>query len=555
MSQKNAQQNAVLELWELLLRYRWRFILPAFAVMLMVLGMSLFLPRKYKSEAMFERRTDMVLTEMTARGATGNFQEPRNSLVKEITGHPAVDELIQQIEPRLAKKGLIKTELDRQVLRTNIVRSAIVHWDIASSALDRVRVEYVSPDPEVAKLVVNGLVKNYIRRTEDAMDTRLNESAGFFKKEADNSRKTIDEFETRLLEFEVNNGDLLPESANGVQERLGARETELQDMIAKRDAAGVLAEHLKRAIAETPATIPEIITAPNPELTRLTAKRRLLEEQMSQYTDVLKMKPAHPDLIALHQRIAEIKTVIGKTDKTIVAQETQTPNPKRTELELQYTRSMGEQDALARQIEVVGDQVKQMVAQTGDMFPVRSNYRKLKRQVAQAQRQLAFWEDNLRRVEMTLAAESGNRGIRFDFVKPGGIGAKPVSPNVAQVLMASIGLGLMAGALSVFFAHRTDETFTSGDELAQTFDLPLLGTVSELVSRQYRKARRIRHMILYPTNAALMAAALFAMVTLLYLDLEKPDVLAGLKAKASWVFQLPSAEASGPATSEPETTE
>jgi hypothetical protein len=43
----------------------------------------------------------------------------------------------------------------------------------------------------------------------------------------------------------------------------------------------------------------------------------------------------------------------------------------------------------------------------------------------------------------------------------------------------------------------------------------------------------------------LMVAALIAMAAILYLDLEKPDTLAGLKAKASWVFELPSAEASG----------
>jgi hypothetical protein len=51
-------------------------------------------------------------------------------------------------------------------------------------------------------------------------------------------------------------------------------------------------------------------------------------------------------------------------------------------------------------------------------------------------------------------------------------------------------------------------------------------------------------MILYPANAMLMAAALIGMATILYLDLEKPEVFANLKAKASWVFELPSAEAS-----------
>ncbi len=544
MIQKNAQQNAVLELWELLLRYRWRFILPAFAVTLGVLGMSLFLPRKYKSEAMFERTTDMVLTEMTAKGATRNFQDPRNSLVEEITGRRAVDQLIDQIQPELEQMDLIHSELDRQILRTNIVRGSIVHWDVASGALDRVRVEYVSPHPKVAKLVVNGLIRNYIKRTQDSMDLRLKESAEFFMQEVANNRKTIDELETRLLEFEINNGDLLPESPNSVQERLSARETELQDIIAQRDAAIVRARNFKDAIAETPDTTPEKITAPNPELVRLNEKYQTLTEQLTQYTDVLKMKPAHPDVVALKQRVMELKVVIDQTDKTIVAQEQHKANPKLAELELQYTQAIGEQEALTRQIEVVTEQVAKMGDQTGNMFPVRSDYRKLNRQVDQAQRQLAFWEDNLRRVDMTLAAETGNRGIQLDFVKPGGIGAKPVSPNVAQVLMAAIGLGLMAGALSVFFAHRTDESFASGDELARTFELPLLGSVSELISRQHRKARRVRNMILYPTNAVLMAAALIAMAAILYLDLEKPDTLRSLKAKASWVFELPTAEAS-----------
>ncbi len=544
MSQKNTQQNTVLELWEMLLRYRWRFILPAFAVTIGVLGMSMFLPRKYKSEAMFERRTDMVLTEMTAKGATRNFQEPRNSLIQEISGRQAVDELITQIEPELSRLGLLNSELDRQVLETNVVRSTIVHWDVASGALDRVRVEYINPNPKVAQLVVNGLVTNYIRRTQFAMDQRLNESADFFRQEVVKNRTIIDGLETKLLEFEINNGDLLPESTNSVQERLNARETELQDTIARRDAAIVRARTLQDAIAETPATIPEIITAPNPELTRLSEKYRTLTDQLTQYTDVMKMKSAHPDVIALKQRVADLKTVMDKTDKTIVAQEQHKTNPKLAELELQHTQAIGDREALTRQIEVVTDQVATMSAKTGNMFPVRSGYRKLNRQVDQAQRQLAFWEDNLRRVDMTLAAETGNRGIQLDFIKRGDIGAKPVSPNLAQVLMAAIGLGFMAGVLSVFFAHRTDESFASGDELAKTFDLPLLGTVSELISRQHRKARRVRNLILYPTNALLMVAALIAMAAILYLDLEKPDTLVALKAKASWIFELPPAEAS-----------
>jgi len=555
MNQKNTQQNTVLELWELLLRYRWRFVLPAFTIILCVLTISLFLPRKYRSEAMFERRTDLVLTEMTAKGATGNFQDPRNSLIEEISGSRAADELIQQIQPQLAAKGMLHTELDRQTLRADLIRHTIVHWDIASGALDRVRVEYISADSEVSQMVVNGLVENYIRRSRKVMEKRLNESALFFREEVANNREIIDDLETKLLAFEIDNGELLPESANGVQERLGARATELQDMIARHDASIVRVRNLRQAISETPATVPEIITAPNPELIRLNDKLRQINEKITQYTEVLKMRAAHPDLIALSQRVASLQDTIDKTDKTIVAQELLKANPKLAELELQLTRTEGEEEAFLRQIEVIGEQVDQMASQTDSMFPVRSDYRKLNRQVDQAQRQLTFWEDNLRRIDMALAAETGNRGIQLDFVRHGEIGAKPVSPNFSQVFMAAIGLGLMSGALSVFFAHRTDESFASGDDLAQAFNLQLLGSVSELISRQHRKMRRIRNMILYPTNFLAMTAALIAMASLLYLDLEKPQTLAEVKAKASWIFQLPSAEASGVSPEPPEPSE
>ena len=70
-----------------------RFILSTFAVMSGVLLGSFLLPRMYKAEALFERRTDMVLTEIIDQGASKSFQDSqRASLVEEIAGQIAIDE-------------------------------------------------------------------------------------------------------------------------------------------------------------------------------------------------------------------------------------------------------------------------------------------------------------------------------------------------------------------------------------------------------------------------------------------------------------------------------
>ena len=58
----------MLEAWDALVRFKWRFVLATFGVTAVVLAGSFFLPRKYKAEGIFERRTDMVLSEITSRG-------------------------------------------------------------------------------------------------------------------------------------------------------------------------------------------------------------------------------------------------------------------------------------------------------------------------------------------------------------------------------------------------------------------------------------------------------------------------------------------------------
>ena len=80
VSKPDNQAKAILEIWNLLLQYRWRFITPAFLVMAAILAISLILPRKYDAQAIFERRTDMVLAEITSRGAPRTFQDPRQAL-------------------------------------------------------------------------------------------------------------------------------------------------------------------------------------------------------------------------------------------------------------------------------------------------------------------------------------------------------------------------------------------------------------------------------------------------------------------------------------------
>ncbi len=522
---KNQQSHsdAFFDVWEVLLRYKWRFLLTSFIVMITILGGSLLLPRKYEAVAVFDRRTDMVMAEIMVHGAPRSFQNPRQSLIKELAGQPAIDELIERVGPEFVRRATLGDDtVDVRALRADLSRRILVEFDIATPNLDRVKVQYTSSDPNVARLIVNELVQSYIDRTRLEIDGRLREATSFFESQASLVKERVDEIATRKLNFEIEHGDLLPDSPNNVQTVKAMTEMNLTSARQKHDMLEMKLQAMRQRLTETPKSTPSFITEKNPELARMEVRLRELESQRALYVAVYKMTLKHPDLLAIEQEIDSIKGQIGNTETEVVTQKRFSNNPMHAELELQISTTQSELESQARQINALEDRLTSLGTTSADMFPIRAAYERLERELEQAHRQIDFWEENQRRVQMALSAEASNRGIRLDFVKPCDFIRKPVSPNLAQVLIATLGLGVFCGGLCVFLAHRSDSSFRSASEVTETLDLPVIGTVSEIISVQQRRIRNLKNMIVYPINVAGMVLVLGAMAGFLYLTLERP---------------------------------
>jgi len=532
MSKRHTQTEALFEVWRVLLKFRWRFVVPAFLIVALVLVASMALPRKYKGEAVFERRTDMVLSEVMSRGAPRSFQDPRESLTNEVIGDPAVDQLLDQIKPVAAANGSPgspRTDFERAALRADLKRKTTVTYDISSIDLDRVRISYVGDDPDLARSVVNSLVRNHIDRTRKRIEHRLSQSASFFLGEVNSARETIEKLEAKQLAFEIENAELLPDSPTAGQGSLPELQVQFTEAAGRRDAAANRVETLRKLLETTPQTTPLIVRGRNPELERLEAQLRALEAKYSEFVGVFKMKPKHPDVLAVNEQIEGMKRLIAKTDKDVIVQTSDAVNGRYGELEILIGQTSDQLQAAERQAAAIKQQIDALTVQSGSVFGVRSDYRKLGRQIEDAQRELSFWQDNLRRVEIALTAENDDKGVKLAFIKECGVIHKPVSPNLPQVLMAATLLGLIAGGISIFYAYRTDETFADVQQLSRAFSLPTFGAVSEIIATRTRRLRRLRNLFIYPINGAVMAGVLIVLTGLLYMNLEKPHLLQELK--------------------------
>ena len=526
MIRNTDQTKTLLEAWDALIRFKWRLVLVTFGVIAVVLVGSFFLPRKYKAEGIFERRTDMVLSEIVSHGASDSLKDSHSrALVEEVSGQIAIERMIETLkaskDPNIIK-NLSAFKLDN--LSSELARRVNVTFDVSSKEFDRVRVSFTHSDQELAKTVVNQLVHNYIDLTRHLIDGRLEQTAGFFRSEVDRHRGLIEDQENKKLTFEIDHAELLPDYPGSIQVRLTEAQKELASLQQERDAMAMRVEALGQMIESTPRQTPQVFTSRNPRLQELEDTLRELNGTLEQFTGVYKMTAKHPDLQALRDQIAGVKIEIENTPEEVVTQKHIAINRKREDLEVQLSQANTTLQAMEQHTESLKQLIGRLNVNSAQLFPVRSEYRKLSRNIEQSHRQLAFWEGNLRRVEMALTAETGKRGIQLEFVKPCEVISKPVSPNLVQVLMVAVVLGLASGCVSVFFAYRTDESFRDGDQLATVLGLPLTGTVSEIISKKHKAERVMRNLVLYPLNTSAMAAALVMIVGLLYLNLEKPHL-------------------------------
>ncbi len=525
MSRNQNQAKALIDAWFILLRYRWRFLVPTFVVTSLVLLGSLMLPRKYRGEAIFDRRTDVVLTEIMAATQLKAYDDPRASMSQQIAGGPAIDAVINEIKPYIESRRRTGGPYpDLETLRTDLNRKVIVRFDIATKDHERIRVSYTGEDPVFARLAVNLMVHNYIESARAQIDRTLSDAGTFFRHEVEQNLAQIEKLENEKLEYEIRHADLLPSNRFDLYDV----QTEVEDHVAQlaqmREAAELRIKGLEESLQQTPETVQSFVKERNPELDRLHSKLADMERQYRQLVNVQKMTDRHPDLLDLRQQIVTAQQQIAALEPEIVTQKRFEKNPQRAELELLLTKAVGERESIRQQYDLAVRKLNNVNAKSADVFAVRSGYRKITRQIEQMQREVSFWEEKLRRVQMALTAETGNRGMQLEFVRPCPKLAMPVSPDLVQILITAIGLGLMAGAVSLLFAHRMDETAHDGEALAKSLDLRLLGTVSEIIGAQQRRVRWIKQVVIYPLNTAAMALALVVLVGVLYMSLKRPTL-------------------------------
>lgn len=284
---------------------RWRTMGLAFGLVVVTGAMAVTaMPKAYEASAkVLVMRTDQRLGGLNVMNDTlpelSNLNNPLFTQVELLRVYPVFAETIRKLDLKDAEGNPLTPEQLAQRLKVSPVGKT-----------DLIEVSYTDPDPAQAQRVVAAVCEAYLKRSEQYRLDGVKDGLKLVDDQLENARKRLVTAEAKLLAFKRKSGSVaLSEEINasvgeltGLNTDIRARQIDLARAQARvaslRAQLGMSGREAMQAAA----------VSQNP---RIQALQHDLAEAEASPLLSQGLGPMHPDLIALKQRIGQLKAQIA----------------------------------------------------------------------------------------------------------------------------------------------------------------------------------------------------------------------------------------------------
>lgn len=555
------------DILRILFRRRNLFLISAWLFAFVALQLAVhYVPVKYTGMTKFERRAEPA---SDAVKGTSGFGTRKLTLEFELAGYNAIRAVVEELgmtqglphdrTGQLTQAG--QNEL--QAMVNKLQENTTVQWEVRSENVDLISVSVVHKNPELAKKIPDTLVKNYIHRIYETTRKNLSENKDYLQERVSKVKDEIRGITDEKIAFEVEHADMMPDSPIALQERINDLQIELESAqrtqqtaekkIARLDAMKQEVAATTQPAEDTPApqsqpaepgplastsTQPagnqaqpsQVVMGPNPELARL-------EDQLQQYREQLEMMlivpprktEAHPDVKAMRSMIAQLEEKIKNTPEEVVIQTIFSKDQRdqfdlmAAQLAMQRADAQAELQDARRRIVKLQAKLNKYEQLQQNFAPVRQEYMQIVNRLENKQAELDAQQAKLNDLQMALSAEIAQRRTSLNTVETAKTQFRPSSPSLLLVLGGSLVGGLAFGVGLVLLTVLMDRSFSSPDEAQAHFEIPVVGTIREIVPKSRQRMRFLRRLLFVPLITLLLLATLGVSIFNAVLWLHFPD--------------------------------
>lgn len=502
------------DLLRMIFRRRLLFLLSACIVTVAAMMGSHMVPLKYTGTTIFERRVDAAAEELM-KGKSESFASQKLTLQNELTGHIAlqrvIDELrlVRPMEAGPSPQELRMLQMERQGLEARLAENLRIDWRISSDQIDTISLSFTDADPILAEKVPNLLVQLYFDSITQQIKTRLKQSCDFLEQRVNEAKKGLQEASEQRLRFQAQHAQEFPEPG-AYQARVSQLIQELQNLRPHLDLARQREAQLAEVsqIKSSSSQPSQEFFGPNPERKRLSDELIKVQEELSNAMRLKGMKDKHPYVIALRKKIDELQQAHDKAPPIGKVQEIFDVGRSSIQWALDKAALRAEVEMLTRRIAQAQEELDRLQTRSAEFSKISREYGDLVKVEGERAEDVKRWHTRLAELQMQLGAEVAQRATHQSTIQPARRQYIPSSPNLALVLAGTIIGGLAAGGGLVFLAGFFDRSLALPEDAKKHFDLPVFGTIGEIVTDRQRRAKRIKMVVLTPVLALMIVSAL-----------------------------------------------
>ena len=495
---------------------RWIGLGVAWLVGMVAAVLILRMPDRYEASARIYVDTQSVLKPlMSGLAVQPNVEQQIAILSRTLISRPNVEKLVRMADLDLSAK----TREEQEQLVDGLMRTL----QISRAGGDNLyTLAYRDTQPERAKRVVQSLVQIFVESSLGGKRKDSDTAKRFIEDQIKVYEKKLEEAENRLKDFKLRHMNLA--SADGkdyygktaeVAAALSQAKLDLREAENSRDA-------LKRQLAgEEPIFLPEPAdTTPTatmlPEIDgRLETLKRNLDNLRLRFTD------EHPDVLAAKRLISDLEfqreRELGARTSKVTAKKAAPVNSNPVYQQLKVSLAEAEANVASLQTRVNEYDARLAgLRQSAKMVPqIEAELAQLNRDYDINKRNYEALVGRRESAEISGEMEAASGVADFRLVDPPRVSPQPVAPNRLLLYPIALLAALGGGLIASFAASQIWPTFFDSSSLRHATGLPVLGTVSLVVTDSLRRRER-RNLIGFATGCtALLGSFAVGLVLLL----------------------------------------
>ncbi|MFM6854732.1 MAG: GNVR domain-containing protein, partial [Sphingopyxis sp.] len=200
---------------------------------------------------------------------------------------------------------------------------------------------------------------------------------------------------------------------------------------------------------------------------------------------------SHPDVIALQAQIAALRAQASR-EPTGVSGGSSSPNPAYSSLQSMRAERQAQVTALLTRRGQLQAEMGQISATQTQQPAVAAEYDRLNRDYNMIKDQYDRLSARREQVRLRGAGETMGDAVRVEVLDRPTSPTAPAKPNKPLLLFAVLFAGLGGGIAAAFAMSQVQTTYPTAARLSRASGLPVIGSVTEILTDDLKASRRAR---------------------------------------------------------------